>query len=107
MDRDTGIRPGDIIRVTYLDRSDVMGRVLAVKRGQYNVGTNVLIRNLISRVGCEIRIPLFSTRLRNIEVIYKPKSRMPRSKHYYTRNTKYDYGDVEAYLKLKAPSKLK
>lgn len=107
VDRSTGIRAGDIIKVTYLDRSDVVGRVLAVKRGEHNVGTNILIRNLINRVGCEIRIPVFSPRLRNIEVIYKPPKYLPRAKQYYIRNSKLDIDDLEAFLKRRVMSQSK
>lgn len=98
----TGVRAGDIIKVTYLDRSDVTGRVIGVKRGANNVGTNILIRNMINRVGCEIRIPVFSPNLRNIEVLYKPQKYMPRSKHYYIRESKLDVGDVEEFVRRQA-----
>lgn len=98
----TGVRSGDIIKVTYLDRSDVTGRVIAVKRGVNNVGTNILIRNMINRVGCEIRIPVFSPTLRNIEIVYKPKKYLPRAKQYYIRETKLDVGDVEEFVRRQA-----
>ncbi|ABN67379.1 predicted protein [Scheffersomyces stipitis CBS 6054] len=99
VDSKTGLRAGDVIKVTYMDRTDVVGRVLGIKRGQNNVGTNILIRNKINRVGCEVRIPLFSPKLRNIEVLYKPKKYLSRAKQYYIRNTKLDVDDVEAYVK--------
>ncbi|KAK6456823.1 translation protein SH3-like domain-containing protein [Scheffersomyces xylosifermentans] len=99
VDSKTGLRAGDVIKVTYLDRTDVVGRVLGIKRGQNNVGTNILIRNKINRIGSEIRIPLFSPKLRNIEVLYKPEEYLSRGKQYYIRNTKLDVDDVEAYVK--------
>ncbi|OBA20081.1 hypothetical protein METBIDRAFT_79382 [Metschnikowia bicuspidata var. bicuspidata NRRL YB-4993] len=89
------IRTGDVIKVTYLDRSTVLGRVLGVKRGVNNVGSNILIRNKISKVGCEIRIPLFNPEIKNIEIVQKPEKYLPRNKQYYIRNTKYDVGDLE------------
>lgn len=95
----SGLRAGDIIKVTYLDRTDVVGRVIGVKRGVNNVGTNILIRNKINRVGCEIRIPVFSPKLRNIEIVHKPEEYLPRAKQYYIRNTKLDVDDVEAFVK--------
>lgn len=94
-----GLRAGDIIKVTYLDRTNVTGLIIAIKRGQFNVGTNILLRNKINKLGCEIRIPLYNPNIRNIEVLHKPKKYMPRKKHFYIRNTKYDVGDVEAFLR--------
>ena len=47
---ETGLRAGDIIKVTYLDRSDVTGRIIAIKRGQRNLGSNILLRTQLNRV---------------------------------------------------------
>ena len=99
VDQKTGLRAGDAIRVTYLDRTNVVGQGIAIKRSVNSVGTNILIRNKINKTGCEVRIPLFNPNIRNIEVINKPKKYLPRRKHFYIRNTKYDVGDVEASLK--------
>lgn len=93
------IRTGDVIKVTYLDRSTVLGRVLGIKRGTHNVGSNILIRNKISKVGCEMRVPLFNPEIKNIEIIERPEKYMPRNKQYYIRNTKYDVGDLENELR--------
>lgn len=94
----SGIRSGDIIKVTYKNRTNVLGQVLAIKRGVRNVGTNILIRNKFNGLGVEVRIPLYNPNIRNIEVMYKPEKYMPRSKHFYIRNTKYDVGDIEKFL---------
>ncbi|KAM9889064.1 hypothetical protein OXX79_012411 [Metschnikowia pulcherrima] len=96
------IRTGDVIKVTYLDRSTVLGRVLGIKRGTHNVGSNILIRNKISKVGCEMRIPLFNPEIKNIEIIERPDKYLPRNKQYYIRNTKYDVGDLENELRSQA-----
>lgn len=99
VDTKTGLRAGDIIKVTYLDRTNVTGQVIGIKRGQYNLGTNILLRNKINKLGCEVRVPLFNPNIRNIEVLHKPKKYMPRKKHFYIRNSKYDVGDVETFLR--------
>lgn len=91
------LRAGDIIKVSYFDRTSVLGRVLGIKRGQNNIGTNILMRNRITKLGCEVRVPLYSPNIRNIEVIHKPETYLPRSKQYYIRNTKYDVGDLETF----------
>lgn len=93
------LRAGDIIRVTYLDRTSIIGRILGIKRGQNNVGTNILIRNKITKLGCEVRVPLYSPTIRNIELLEKPKKYMPRRKQYYIRNTKYDVGDLDLVMR--------
>lgn len=100
VDSKTGLRAGDVIKVTYLDRTEVAGRVLGIKRSVNSAGTNILIRNKINRVGCELRIPVFSPKLRNIEVLYKPEKYLARAKQYYIRGTKLDVvDDVEAFIK--------
>lgn len=93
-----GLRAGDIIKVTYSDRTSVIGQIIAIKRGVNNVGTNILIRNKINKLGVEVRIPLYNPKIRNIETLYKPEKYMPRRKHFYIRNSKYDVGDIEAFL---------
>lgn len=102
VDQDTGVRSGDIIKVTYLDRTGVTGQVLAVKRSINSVGTNILLRNKINKLGVEVRIPLFNPSIRNIEVVHKPKKYLPRRKQFYIRNTKYDVGDVENFVRKEA-----
>lgn len=102
VDQDTGVRSGDIIKVTYLDRTNVIGQVIAVKRSVNSVGTNILLRNKINKLGVEIRIPLFNPNIRNIEVVHQPKKYLPRRKQFYIRNTKYDVGDVENFVRKEA-----
>lgn len=93
------LRAGDVIKVTYVDRTSVLGQIIAIKRS--NTDSNILIRNKITRLGCEVRIPIFNPRIKNIEVIQRPKRYLARSKHYYIRNTRLDVGDLEANLRKK------
>lgn len=93
------LRAGDLIRVSYLDRTEVIGRVIGIKRGQNNLGANILVRNRITNLGCEMRIPLFSPNIKLIELIQKPERYLPKNKHYYIRNSKYDVGDLEMLLR--------
>lgn len=99
IDQSKGIRSGDVIRVTYNDRSNVVGQVIAIKRCVNSVGSNILIRNKFNKLGIEVRIPLFNPKLRNIEVLHKPKKYLSRRKQFYIRNSKHDVGDVEATLR--------
>ncbi|KAI3403322.1 hypothetical protein KGF56_003910 [Candida oxycetoniae] len=99
IDYKRGLRAGDIIKVTYLDRSDLTGRVIAIKRGQLNLGSNILLRTKLNKVGSEIRVPIFNPNIRNVEVLYKPKEYLPRRAQYYIRGTRYDIDDAEAFVK--------
>ncbi|CAI5759761.1 unnamed protein product [Candida verbasci] len=99
INRETGLRSGDIIKVTYNDRTEVIGSVLAIKRGNLNLGHNILIRTKLNKVGSEIRIPLFNPNIRNIEILHKPEKYLPRHKLYYIRGTNKDVGDVETFVK--------
>ncbi|EMG46344.1 Ribosomal protein, mitochondrial, large subunit, putative, partial [Candida maltosa Xu316] len=97
-----GLRSGDIIKVTYLDRSDVTGRIIAIKRSHNSIGSNILIRTKLNKVGSEVRIPVYNPNIRNIEVLEKPEKYLPRTKQYYIRETsRLDVDDVEAYIKRK------
>lgn len=99
VDSKTGLRAGDVIKVTYGDRTSVVGQVIAIKRGHNNVGTNILVRNKYQKIGVEVRVPLYNPNVKNIEVVHKPAKYMPRNKQYYIRNTKVDVGDVEQLVK--------
>lgn len=103
----TGVRAGDILKVTYLDRSTVFGRVLGVKRGQNNLGTNILLRNRITKLGCEIRVPVFNPKIANIEILERPDTYLSRNKHFYVRNSKNDVGDIEAMIRKRDVEKAK
>lgn len=102
-----GLRAGDIIKVTYLDKTAVIGQVLGIKRGDQTVGTNILIRNKVNKVGVEVRVPLYNPNIRNIELLHKPERYLPRQKQYYIRKTKYDVGELELFLRQEAQKKKK
>lgn len=93
------LRAGDIIKVTYTDRTSVLGQIIAIKRS--NTDSNILLRNKITKLGCEVRIPVFSPKIKNIEVIQKPARYLARAKQYYIRNTRLDVGDLEANIRRK------
>lgn len=98
-DSSSRLRSGDVIRVTYTDRSTVLGQVIAIKRSFTD--SNILLRNKITKLGCEVRIPVFNPKIKNIELISQPKKYLSRAKHYYIRNTRLDVGDLEATLRKK------
>lgn len=79
----------------------VVGQVIGVKRGHMNVGTNIHIRNKLTKVGVEMRVPLYNPTIRNIEIVSKPEEYLSRRKHYYIRNSKHDVGDLDEFAKVK------
>lgn len=95
----TGLRAGDIIKVTYTDRTDVTGKVIGIKRGHNNLGTNILIRTKLQSIGSELRIPLYNPKIRNIERVWKPEEYRPRNQQYYIRGARFDVDDVEEFVK--------
>lgn len=97
-----GLRAGDVIRITYTDRTSVLGQLIGIKRGNHNIGTNLHIRNKMNRIGVEMRVPLFSPNIKNIERVSLPKKYPSRKKHYYIRNNRLDVGDLENAPKHKS-----
>ncbi|CAK9441749.1 uncharacterized protein LODBEIA_P56170 [Lodderomyces beijingensis] len=97
-----GLRAGDIVKVTYMDRTDVTGRIIAIKRGRMNLGSSLLLRTKINKVGSEIRVPVYNPNIRLIERVYKPEKYMRARAHYFIRGTKFDVGDVEAFARRQA-----
>ena len=91
------LRAGDIIRVHFRDRTNVLGQIIDINR--CGTATNLLLRNKITRLGCEMRIPIFNPSITNIEIVEKPKKYLARSKHYYIRNTRLDVQDLEVAIK--------
>ncbi|RLV95233.1 54S ribosomal protein IMG1 mitochondrial [Spathaspora sp. JA1] len=101
------LHAGDIIKITYMDRSDVTGQIIAIKKGQYNLGGNILIRSKLTRVGSELRVPVFNPNIRFIERLEKPEEYLPGIKQYYIRETSQDVADIEARIKAKRAEELK
>lgn len=101
VNRENGLRSGDIIRVTYLDRTEVIGKIIAIKRGHNTVGSSILLRNKLKNIGVEIRVPLYLPKLKNIEKIESPAKYLPGSKQYWIRNTRHDVQDLEDHLRRK------
>lgn len=94
-----GLRAGDVIKVSYNDRTTVLGQLIGIKRGNYNLGTNLHIRNKMNKIGVEMRIPLYSPNIKNIEIVSRPKTYPSRNKHYYIRNNRLDVGNLEEHQK--------
>ena len=99
LDSLNGLRAGDMIKISFTNRNDVIGRIIAIKRGYMNLGSSILLRTKLGRVGSEIRVPVYNPNIRNIELLHKPEKYLPRRTQYYIREKRIDVGDVEAFVK--------
>lgn len=97
-----GLRAGDVVKVTYNDRTTVLGQLIGIKRGNYNLGTNLHLRNKMNKIGVEMRVPLYNPNIKNIELVSLPNKYPSRKKHYYIRNNRLDVGDLESAPKNKS-----
>ena len=99
------IKAGDIIRVVYnkekCSYDNFVGYILSVDRKERIQDASVLLRNQISKVMVEVRIPLFSPLVERIDILKKADGSRKRNKHYYIRGTKLDVGNLESKLRKK------
>lgn len=99
------IKAGDIIRVVYnkekCSYDNFVGYILSVDRKERTQDASVLLRNQISKVMVEVRVPLFSPLVERIDILKKADGSRKRNKHYYIRGTKLDVGNLESKLRKK------
>ncbi|RKP09002.1 translation protein SH3-like domain-containing protein, partial [Thamnocephalis sphaerospora] len=84
----TCIKPGDVLLVeSYTSRtkgttSRFMGVCIALYRK--GIDTNILVRNIVERVGVEIRFPVYSPMVKRIEILRRGEG-YRRAKLFYLR----------------------
>lgn len=95
------IKPGMIVRLVLkvkegkkIRHQTIEGLVLARKHGQ-EINSRITLRRIVSGVGIEWTLPLYSPNIEKIEVLKEPRVR--RSKLYYIRKK----SQKQAKLKLK------
>ncbi|KAI9595681.1 translation protein SH3-like domain-containing protein [Syncephalis fuscata] len=82
------INPGDVLMIeSYTSRTKgtttrFMGVCIAICRK--GVDTNVLVRNIVERIGVEFRFPVFSPMVKRIEILKRGEG-YRRAKLYYLR----------------------
>lgn len=96
------IRPGDVVRVMYTSRAitPFVGQVLAVSKK--HTDTNLTLRNMVSKVGVELKVKLFSPLVSRIDVVRKPHAYKKRNRQYYIRGNRLDVTDLEASLRKRS-----
>lgn len=91
--------PGDVITIKFKNRKrGFTGLLLAISR--LRTDTNLLLRNNITKLGVETRIPLFNPSVERVEVVTRQhRFRGKKSKLLFVRGTKFDVGvDLDQQL---------
>ncbi|KAK9460352.1 mitochondrial 54S ribosomal protein bL19m [Lipomyces oligophaga] len=78
-----GVRPGDVIRVLYQDKSSFTGTIMAIKRS--GLGSSVRLRSTAAQLGIELSVKIYSPLVRTFEFISRAQKRARRAKLYYLR----------------------
>lgn len=99
------IKAGDILRIVYnkdkCSYDNFVGYILSVDRKERVQDASVLLRNQITKVMVEVRVPIFSPLIQRIDILKKSDGSRKRNKHYYIRGTKLDVGNLESKLRKK------
>ncbi|ODQ82479.1 hypothetical protein BABINDRAFT_5440 [Babjeviella inositovora NRRL Y-12698] len=93
------IRAGDVITVKFKNRKrGFTGLLMGISRSRTD--TSLLLRNNITKLGVESRIPLFNPSVERVEVVTRNhRFRNKKSKLYFVRGTKFDVGtDLDQQL---------
>lgn len=78
-----GIKVGDVLRVIFKNGDPFSGVCLNIRaRG---VDTSFLLRNQLTKVGCEMWIKVHSPNVKGVEVVQKTPKRKRRARLYYMR----------------------
>lgn len=97
------IKVGDVIRIIYnkekCSYDNFVGYILSVDRKEQVQDASVLLRNQVSKVMVEVRVPLFSPLVERVDILKKSDGSRKRNKHYYIRGTKLDVGNLESKLR--------
>ncbi|KAH3682597.1 hypothetical protein WICPIJ_006436 [Wickerhamomyces pijperi] len=95
----TVLRSGDIVRVMYNTRTIPAFTGQIIKISKKGLDSNLLLRNLISKVGVELHVKLFNPLISRIDVVRRPNQYKPRNRQYYIRGNRLDVGDLDASLR--------
>jgi len=88
-----GVKVGDILRVTFKSGDPFAGVCLNIRsRG---VDTAFLLRNKLTKIGCEMWIKVYSPNVDGVEVVQRAEKRKRRARLTYMRKPEHDLGSVE------------
>jgi large subunit ribosomal protein L19 len=78
-----GVKVGDILRVTFKSGDPFAGVCLNIRsRG---IDTAFLLRNKLTKIGCEMWIKLYSPNVEGVEIIQRTEKRKRRARLTYMR----------------------
>lgn len=80
---DQGIKVGDIVRATFKNGDPFSGLCLNIR--QRGVDTAFLLRNRLTKVGCEMWVKVFSPNVAGVEIVQRTPKRKRRARLYYMR----------------------
>lgn len=87
-----GAKVGDILRVTFKNGDPFAGVCLNIRsRG---LDTAFLIRNQLTKVGCEMWIKVHSPNVKGVEVVQRTPKRKRRARLYYMRYVLFRTSDI-------------
>ncbi|WEW56074.1 hypothetical protein PRK78_001509 [Emydomyces testavorans] len=99
-----GAKVGDILLVTFKSGDPFAGMCLNIR--QRGIDTAFLLRNQLTRVGCEMWVKVYSPNVQSVEIVKRTEKRKRRARLTYMRQPKHDFGSVEGvvqrYLREKA-----
>ncbi|EER41201.1 mitochondrial ribosomal protein [Histoplasma capsulatum H143] len=91
------VRVGDVLRVTFKSGDPFAGVCLNIRsRG---LDTSFLLRNKLTRIGCEMWIKVFSPLVQAVEIVQRTEKRKRRARLTYMRKPKHDMGSVEGIVR--------
>lgn len=97
------LRAGDVVRVIYdkkkCNLDNFIGYILSVNRKELVQDASLLLRNQVSKVMVEVRVPLFSPLIQRIDILKRSDGSRRRNKHYYIRGTRLDVGNLDSLVK--------
>lgn len=90
---------GDVVRIVYTTRAipQFLGQIIGINKRKTD--SSILLRNIVTKVGVEMRVKIFSPLIQRIDLVKRPIKKLPRNKHYYIRHTKHEVKDLEAQVK--------
>ncbi|OAX84427.1 ribosomal protein L19 [Emergomyces africanus] len=91
------VRVGDVLRVTFKSGDPFAGVCLNIRsRG---LDTSFLLRNKLTRIGCEMWIKVFSPTVQAVEIVQRTEKRKRRARLTYMRKPRHDMGSVEGIVR--------
>ncbi|PGH12976.1 ribosomal protein L19 [Helicocarpus griseus UAMH5409] len=91
------VKVGDVLRVTFKSGDPFAGVCLNIRARGLDSG--FLLRNRLTRVGCEMWIKVFSPNVQSVEIVQRTEKRKRRARLYYMRHPRHDMGSVDGIVR--------